>query len=539
MKGTGTTINTGPSTLDGSASLYSSDDTTCNEFYKEVDHDLNPTELYQKICNEDWEGALAAMERNPLECRTWVVQRDPCSNEEEEDLYDDDGGRDESVRFLPLHSACARKPPLDVVTALLTSYPEGVAMVDLNGMFALHYACENQASAAVIELLLVRNQEANRLPAFMNNGSLPIHLAAQWGVSSPEVMSILLEVDNDLACVKDDDGFTPLDLALISEEYDGREEVIDILRNAVRKELHLMSSGDNNIGYHAAIQSRKERRTKSMDSCDMSMSSMISDNFSTTAFIPKRKERHRGTTTRTTRKKLYLAEQMMAELDAIREEITDRKATKILREEGTRKHIEQEWEAVNITLEEMERQVQGYHNKNSRARNTKNVICRRSKPSNTHEGAESSDLLLGTRDVLSCDSRDDGEGDDGSENARKHQSYLNQLSKLLSSTGERGQRGKEKIGNSHQLEEILQENIKMRAEVRRLAEKRDSYEQQMKTMEQVIAEISKTVPLMMKKNEEDDRKFSTMTTASVNTIRSASTGQDAFKHVMKRYARFS
>eukprot|EP00553_Chaetoceros_curvisetus_P002162 CAMPEP_0204629380 /NCGR_PEP_ID=MMETSP0717-20131115/18084_1 /ASSEMBLY_ACC=CAM_ASM_000666 /TAXON_ID=230516 /ORGANISM="Chaetoceros curvisetus" /LENGTH=548 /DNA_ID=CAMNT_0051646305 /DNA_START=59 /DNA_END=1705 /DNA_ORIENTATION=- len=548
MKGTEFDLPTivGSSTLDGVASFYSSDDTTCSEFI-EVDRELNPTELYIKICNEDWEGALLALERNPLECQTWVVQRDPCSNEEEEDLYDDDG-RDELVRFLPLHAACARRPPLDVVTALITSYPDGVTMVDLNGMFALHYACENQASAAVIELLLVRNLEANRLPATMNNGSLPIHLAAQCGVSSPEVMNILLEVDNDLTCTTDNDGFTPLDLALISKDYDGREEVIEILRNSLRKEVHLMASGDGDIilsKKSPTIQSRKGRRSwntttfsaMSKDSCDMSMTSIISDNFSTAALNPKRKEGRRGSTS--PRRKMYLAERMMAELDAMREEITDLKAAKILREEGTREQTEREWKAVNMTLEKMERQIQEYTYRNKHSRNIKNAIWWESKPPITHDRLGASSEPLSRRDKLLYESRDDGDVDYDTENMRKRHSYLEQLSKLLSSTGKREQRGKEKMSKTPQLQEILQENINMKAEVRRLAAKRDSYEQQMKSMEQVIAEISKTVPLMMKKNEEAERKISMMTTTtSINTTNSRSR-RDILKGILKRNVRFS
>ena len=110
-------------------------------------------------------------------------------------------------------------------------------MADVSGMFALHYACANQAGAAVIELLLAHYQEANRVPAQMN-GSLPIHFAAHYGMSSPDVMDILLIGDNDLVCEKDNDECTPLDLAMVSDDYNGRDEVIEKLRSAIKKEVH-------------------------------------------------------------------------------------------------------------------------------------------------------------------------------------------------------------------------------------------------------------------------------------------------------------
>ncbi len=211
----------------------------------EVDYDLNPTELYVSICNSDWEGALVALETNPLECKTWVVKRDPYSDND-----------DAAIRFLPLYSACAREPPLDVIIGLLTIYPEGASVVDDNGMLPLHYACANQASAEVIGLLLLHNPEANTFRVDMS-GSLPVHLAAQWGVSSPEVMDILLEDNKSLACARDNDECTPYELALSSEFYSRRYEVIEILQLAYEEEM--VDDGDAQLYQHTSRFSMTER----------------------------------------------------------------------------------------------------------------------------------------------------------------------------------------------------------------------------------------------------------------------------------------
>ena len=189
----------------------------------EVDYDLNPTDLYTCICACDWDNALVALERKPIESKTWVVKSDPCSDD------------DDAVRFLPLHSACARQPPLDIVISLLTAFSEASSIIDDNGMYPLHYACANQASAEIIELLLLHNLDANTYRVELN-GSLPIHLAAQWGVSSPAVMHVLLEQNKSLACARDNDGLSPLELAMNADEYEFSEEVIEILHSTFEEE---------------------------------------------------------------------------------------------------------------------------------------------------------------------------------------------------------------------------------------------------------------------------------------------------------------
>jgi len=196
----------------------------------EVDYDLNPTDLYTCICACTWDEALSALEKNPIESITWVVKRDPCSDD------------DDAVRFLPLHSACARQPPLDIIISLLTVYSEASSIIDDNGMYPLHYACANQASAEVIELLLLHHPDANNYRVEMN-GSLPIHLSAQWGVSTPSVMEVLLHYNKSLACARDNDGLSPLELAMNAEEYEFKEDVIEILHTTFEAEA--MNDGDD------------------------------------------------------------------------------------------------------------------------------------------------------------------------------------------------------------------------------------------------------------------------------------------------------
>jgi len=188
----------------------------------EVEFDLNPTDLYNNICASDWESALYCIAANPIEAKIWVVKRNVG------DFADDEI----ACRFLPLHSACARQPPLPVISALINSYPEGTATRDDNGMYPLHYACANQASSEVIRLLLLSFPEAN-FSRIETTGNLPVHLVAQWGASSVSVIDILLENSVSLACAKDYQEKSPLEVALAASEYENRKGIIRRLRKAV------------------------------------------------------------------------------------------------------------------------------------------------------------------------------------------------------------------------------------------------------------------------------------------------------------------
>eukprot|EP00586_Coscinodiscus_wailesii_P021537 CAMPEP_0172515204 /NCGR_PEP_ID=MMETSP1066-20121228/266171_1 /TAXON_ID=671091 /ORGANISM="Coscinodiscus wailesii, Strain CCMP2513" /LENGTH=106 /DNA_ID=CAMNT_0013296189 /DNA_START=12 /DNA_END=328 /DNA_ORIENTATION=+ len=99
---------------------------------REVDFDTGPTKLYRAISNSEWNVASSIAKLDPEEAETWVVRKcfDQASNTTRV-LW----------RFLPLHSACARQPPDDLIRSLLKAYPEAAFSRDDQGMLPLHYAC--------------------------------------------------------------------------------------------------------------------------------------------------------------------------------------------------------------------------------------------------------------------------------------------------------------------------------------------------------------------------------------------------------------
>jgi hypothetical protein len=185
----------------------------------EVDFDKNITKLYEAITSCRWNDAIAIAKSSPKEAATWVVRYYETEDQEE--------GNEIMWRFLPIHSACARQPPAAVISALLQAYPDGAKCIDDQGMYALHYACGNQASREVIRLLLMTFNEAAKMKD--PRGMLPIHYLACWGPSSVSVIDMVLVANRDVADVRDEDGNTPMALAMESE-YPERTAVIAALR---------------------------------------------------------------------------------------------------------------------------------------------------------------------------------------------------------------------------------------------------------------------------------------------------------------------
>lgn len=217
----------------------------------EVDYDKNITDLYQAITNCDWGGAVDSASRHPDEARTWVVR-----HYDENDSHDAKG--EIMWRFLPIHSASARQPPREVVSALLKAYPDGAKCVDDQGMYALHYACGNQAHRDVIRMLLVAYPEAATKQD--PNCMLPLHYLACWGPSEASIMDMVLVAHRPAVHARDADGNTPLDLAM-EGDYDERDDVVRMLTkwqsssgNPIASNLATSrrSSPSSSVGYHSS-----------------------------------------------------------------------------------------------------------------------------------------------------------------------------------------------------------------------------------------------------------------------------------------------
>lgn len=198
----------------------------------EVDYDHDITRLYEAITNEDWDEAIDAVRSAPAEARTWVVRHHP------------DG--EIMWRFLPLHSACARQPPAELVSALLDAYRPAASTCDDQGLYPLHYAAGNQASSAVIKTLLLNHPDATAEAD--PTGMLPLHYLAKWGPSDKLCLDILLLTNQKAALDKTEEGETALELALEGDYEDElKEAVITTLRALTGETAGLDAEGQEKV----------------------------------------------------------------------------------------------------------------------------------------------------------------------------------------------------------------------------------------------------------------------------------------------------
>jgi len=95
---------------------------------------LPPDHLFKLIENLNWRRSIVQLNRNKRIARQWVINK--------------------GTRRLPLHEACVRKPPDDILCILLEIYPDGAKAMDSSGRYPIHHACANAASAQIIFQLL-------------------------------------------------------------------------------------------------------------------------------------------------------------------------------------------------------------------------------------------------------------------------------------------------------------------------------------------------------------------------------------------------
>lgn len=97
----------------------------------EVDALRNPTELFQRINSEDWEGALRSVRNDPDGASVWISRH----NGDENGL---------TWKYLPLHLICLQqRPPMELLLELLRVYPQAASLpTPHDGNLPLHYVCE-------------------------------------------------------------------------------------------------------------------------------------------------------------------------------------------------------------------------------------------------------------------------------------------------------------------------------------------------------------------------------------------------------------
>lgn len=196
--------------------------------------DVKPAKLYSLILSHDWSGARERLVHHPEEAAVWTLV-DTSDRDVSGDSSDNNGGgkaaagpmvapmikkgsyksggdemgeAEYACHRLPLHRACASKPPAELVKGLVEAYPDGVRSREKFAMLPLHVACQHGASTSVIETLVDLYPASTReRDAF---GLLPLHLACTEGCS-PDVLVSLLRSYPGAVEERDDTGRRPAD----------------------------------------------------------------------------------------------------------------------------------------------------------------------------------------------------------------------------------------------------------------------------------------------------------------------------------------
>jgi hypothetical protein len=150
------------------------------------------------IKNLKWKSVIARLECNPDEANdelVGVMTR---------------GGFTASASMTPLHYACERKPPVEVVQALLEANPEAVSQRMMpGGCLPLHIACTWHCSTTVISALLSADPTTAKVVDEL--GNRPLHAACFSGAIYP-VIQDLLSAYPKATLSRNNQGSQPIDI---------------------------------------------------------------------------------------------------------------------------------------------------------------------------------------------------------------------------------------------------------------------------------------------------------------------------------------
>lgn len=139
-----------------------------------------------------------------------------------------------------LHVLCANRPPLPSVQFLLQAQGQGQQACSLRtnkGMLPLHYACREQASAEVVELLLSQYPEGARVPTA--SGWWPLHLSCARG-GTPSVLELLIQAWPDSVRQTTNDGRLALHFACANQA------TLQVIQLLVKSYRHAIPVQDQN-----------------------------------------------------------------------------------------------------------------------------------------------------------------------------------------------------------------------------------------------------------------------------------------------------
>lgn len=156
----------------------------------EVDYKTNPTPLFQSIEDGDWEKAQVLAIENPRQVETWVKSLDDNHSLFTWSVW----------RRLPIHEACRRQAPVDLLHHLLRIHPTSASALTQFNEMPLHCAIGCGASSEVVHLLMTWNPYA--VVHADNGGRVPTEILRARGHMKDDDEVILYSLESCTELVK-------------------------------------------------------------------------------------------------------------------------------------------------------------------------------------------------------------------------------------------------------------------------------------------------------------------------------------------------
>jgi len=182
-----------------------------------TDSAQDPRNLHGLIANMEWMFVLEHLTDFPQNAGAWF------QNSHKDEHPDKNGSilsflesrGDESEMLLPIHMACQRDPPKDVIQELHQAYPVGMSTQtnggghkENDGMLPIFLACLHGASLDVIQEVIASYPDG--VHRRTSGGLVPLHVACMVGASLDIIIELVKFFPGGVA-VTDDRGRTPLD----------------------------------------------------------------------------------------------------------------------------------------------------------------------------------------------------------------------------------------------------------------------------------------------------------------------------------------
>ena len=149
-----------------------------------------------------------------------------------------------TAKITPLHYACENKPTVEVVRALVASYPPALERrQEPGGQLPLHAACTWGASPDVIKALLSARPSCAEMKDFLSN--LPLHCACYSGAET-SVIEALLKVYPQSVWPRNHQGSSAVDIVR-RLGHPNRREVLRLLEGTMGRLLARAAAGEEGV----------------------------------------------------------------------------------------------------------------------------------------------------------------------------------------------------------------------------------------------------------------------------------------------------